>query len=123
MDIDLYDEFGNYIGPDLDDESVASPVSRQEEEHDEDVFQPADPTQLVVIDRNAPKNQIVLHEDKKYYPSAEEVYGPGVETIVQDEDNQLLTVPIIAPFKEEKTFLMEKRLPETTYKKEYIRLM
>ena len=23
--------------------------------------------------------QVVLHEDKKYYPSAEEVYGPDVE--------------------------------------------
>lgn len=34
---------------------------------------------------------IVLHEDKKYYPSAEEVYGPDVETIVQEEDTQALT--------------------------------
>jgi len=25
---------------------------------------------------------VVLHEDKKYYPSAEEVYGPGVESLV-----------------------------------------
>ena len=25
--------------------------------------------------------QVVLHEDKKYYPSAEEVYGPDVEVI------------------------------------------
>lgn len=23
--------------------------------------------------------QVVLHEDKKYYPTAEEVYGPEVE--------------------------------------------
>ena len=23
--------------------------------------------------------QVVLHEDKKYYPTAEEVYGPDVE--------------------------------------------
>ena len=28
----------------------------------------------------APESQaIVLHEDKKYYPTAEEVYGPDVE--------------------------------------------
>lgn len=38
-----------------------------------------------------PQMQIVLHEDKKYYPSAEEVYGPDVETIVQEEDTQALT--------------------------------
>lgn len=26
-----------------------------------------------------PDMQVVLHEDKKYYPTAEEVYGPDVE--------------------------------------------
>ena len=36
---------------------------------------------------------VVLHEDKKYYPSAEEVYGPEVETIVHEEDTQPLTGP------------------------------
>ncbi|CAJ0940336.1 unnamed protein product [Ranitomeya imitator] len=36
--------------------------------------------------------EVVLHEDKKYYPTAEEVYGPEVETIVQEEDTQPLTV-------------------------------
>ena len=40
---------------------------------------------------------IVLHEDKKYYPTAEETYGPGTETLVQEEDAQPLEVPIIAP--------------------------
>ena len=57
-----------------------------------------------------PSNAIVLAEDKKYYPSAEEaraaaslrssaslahclslqVYGPGTETLVMDEDAQQL---------------------------------
>lgn len=44
-----------------------------------------------------PSNQLVLHEDKKYYPSAEEVYGAGTETLVQDEDAQPLEVPIVTP--------------------------
>lgn len=35
--------------------------------------------------------QIVLHEDKRYYPEAEKIYGPGVETLVMDEDAQPLT--------------------------------
>lgn len=35
--------------------------------------------------------EVVLHEDKKYYPTADEVYGPEVETIVQEEDTQPLT--------------------------------
>ena len=28
---------------------------------------------------NAGDMQVVLHEDKKYYPTPEEVYGPDVE--------------------------------------------
>jgi len=63
-------------------------------------------------------NQIVLHEDKKYYPTAEEVYGPEVETLVQDEDTQPLTEPIIQPIKIKKATIVEKDLPETVYRKE-----
>jgi len=85
---------------------------------------------------------IVLHEDKKYYPSALEVYGPGVETLVQEEDAQPLTEPIIAPVKKRKfqvTFnrkiyiycatiqlsscnpqIAEQELPETTYNMEFL---
>lgn len=37
------------------------------------------------------EHAVVLHEDKKYYPTAEEVYGPDVETIVHEEDAQPLT--------------------------------
>ena len=39
---------------------------------------------------------IVLAEDKKYYPSAQEVYGEDTETLVETEDAQALEVPIIA---------------------------
>lgn len=46
-----------------------------------------------------PSNQIVLHEDKKYYATAMEVYGEGVETLVQEEDAQPLTEPIVKPVK------------------------
>lgn len=42
-------------------------------------------------DDDHPGMDVVLHEDKKYYPTAEEVYGPEVETIVQEEDTQPLT--------------------------------
>ena len=65
------------------------------------------------------RQQVVLHEDKKYYLTAQELYGPDVETLVQEEDTQLLTEPIIAPLKETK-FQLEERdvLPPTTYDKE-----
>lgn len=40
---------------------------------------------------------IVLHEDKQYYPEASEVFGAGVETMVEEEDHQPITKPIIEP--------------------------
>lgn len=41
----------------------------------------------------------MLHEDKQYYPSAEDVYGPGTEALVMEEDAQPIEVPILAPVK------------------------
>ena len=38
---------------------------------------------------SATTTSIVLHEDKKYYPSALEVYGPDVEAIIQEEGTDL----------------------------------
>ena len=47
------------------------------------------------MDEEATSTAVVLHEDKKYYPSAEEVY-PGVNTATLDEDAQPLEEPILA---------------------------
>lgn len=66
-------------------------------------------------------NAVILHEDKQYYPSAEEVYGPGVETLVQEEDAQPLTEPIIAPIKVRKWTVEEKDMPETRFDKGCVR--
>ena len=68
---------------------------------------------------DAPDMQVVLHEDKKYYPTPEEVYGPDVETIVHEEDTQPLTEPIIAPVKKKKFSMLEQDLPNTVYNMEY----
>jgi U5 small nuclear ribonucleoprotein component len=65
------------------------------------------------------ENAVILHEDKKYFPSAEEVY-PDAETLVQDEDTQALDKPIIEPIKIKKFEIQEKDLPETTYTKQYV---
>ena len=67
-----------------------------------------------------PQNQIVLHEDKKYYPTAEEVYGEGVEALVEEEDTQPLTEPIVQPLKTKKFQLEEKDLPTTRFRKQYV---
>ena len=57
-------------------------------------------------------------QDKKYYPTAQEVYGADVETIVQMEDNQPLEDPIIKPVVESKFTQVEDELPATVYEKE-----
>lgn len=43
-------------------------------------------------DAGEPGSQIVLHEDKKYYPTAEETFGAETETLVMEEDAQPLEV-------------------------------
>lgn len=63
---------------------------------------------------------VVLHEDKRYYPTALEVYGPDVETIVQEEDAQALDKPLIEPVKKMKFQLKEQDFPETTYEMEFL---
>uniref|UniRef100_A0A3B4VLU9 116 kDa U5 small nuclear ribonucleoprotein component n=1 Tax=Seriola dumerili TaxID=41447 RepID=A0A3B4VLU9_SERDU len=118
MEADLYDEFGNYIGPELDsddDEDDLDAEDRDVDEGDEDDDdEPAD------ADDDVPGMEVVLHEDKKYYPTAEEVYGPEVETIVQEEDTQPLTEPIIKPVKNKQFTLMEQELPATVYDMEFL---
>lgn len=64
-----------------------------------------------------PSNQIVLHENKKYYASAEATYGEDVEALVQEEDTQLLSEPIVAPIKVRKYNVEEKDMPVTRYDK------
>ncbi|KAK3090695.1 hypothetical protein FSP39_013824 [Pinctada imbricata] len=121
MDQDLYDEFGNYIGPDIESDAEDDDSEDEREDphagdyggDDED-----DMDQDEMEDQN--EMQVVLHEDKKYYPTAEEVYGPEVETIVQEEDTQPLTEPIIAPVKKKKFSMAEQDLPLTTYNMEFL---
>lgn len=72
------------------------------------------------VDDEKVSRAVVLHEDKKYYPTALEVYGPDVETIVQEEDAQPLDKPLIEPVKKIKFQLKEQNLPDTTYEMEYV---
>ena len=98
---DLFDEFGNYIGP---DEPNQLPKFDGHVEDDREGYETIqgdlDDTHqqsfLNLADASS-HGQIVLFEDKKNYSSALETYGPSVETLVQDEDTQPLSEPIIAP--------------------------
>jgi U5 small nuclear ribonucleoprotein component len=75
------------------------------------------PPVLVQLTAGTAGNQVVLHEDKKYYATAAETYGEDVETMVQDEDAQLLSEPIVAPVKVRAFTVQEKNLPVTRYDK------
>lgn len=70
------------------------------------------------VDEDKTSRAVVLHEDKRYYPTALEVYGPDVETIVQEEDAQPLDKPLIEPVKRMKFQLKEQNLPETNFETE-----
>ena len=65
-------------------------------------------------------HQIVLHEDKQYYPDADKVFGKDVQTLVMEEDAQPLTTPIIKPPKKADFQIYEKEVMKTTYELEYL---
>ncbi|GLB43536.1 putative 116 kDa U5 small nuclear ribonucleoprotein component N-terminus [Lyophyllum shimeji] len=122
-----YDEFGNYIGADLesDEEEIQQEqfVPQAEvaplEGFDEEPVQ-AEETALMEVDEEPTHRAVILHEDKQYYPSAEDVYGPEVETMVQEEDAQPLSEPIVAPIKVRKWTVEEKDMPETRFDKGFL---
>ena len=65
------------------------------------------------------EQRIILHEDKQYYPEADEVY-PGVRTVLLDEDTQPLEEPIIKPIKVKNFSVLEKSVPKLTYSVEFM---
>jgi len=121
MDGDLYDEFGNYIGPELESDESEGEEEKYGAEEEEDELEEDGETMETGDEPEAGQEMaVVLHEDKKYYPTAEEVYGAEVETVVQEEDTQPLTEPIIAPVKKHKFSIQEQELPSTVYEIEYL---
>uniref|UniRef100_K3WMC9 Tr-type G domain-containing protein n=1 Tax=Globisporangium ultimum (strain ATCC 200006 / CBS 805.95 / DAOM BR144) TaxID=431595 RepID=K3WMC9_GLOUD len=146
MEESLYDEFGNYIGPELrssdeeesGSESESERSARDDAESDED--DDDENRRLYGYDRDdletsrhidsmvlhnsemEDDNAIVLHEDKKYYPDAHEVYGDA-ETLVMEEDAQTIETPIIEPVKIKSFSVLEKEIPKTTYSTEFMTSM
>jgi hypothetical protein len=123
-----YDEFGNYIGPELDSDG-----DDHSEDFDDDVEEQRHAyaltsTQKAMNDEEEDdndrmdvedENRIVLHEDKKYYPDADEVY-PGVKTVTLDEDAQELNEPIIKPVKTKQFSVLLKETPKLKYEPEFL---
>jgi 116 kDa U5 small nuclear ribonucleoprotein component len=122
---ELYDEFGNYIGPDLDDDDEDDDSSVDDDElsvHDDYDEEEGmgrvnnsnnEDRDRMIIERDgggeggaserdvggssSSNAMIVLHEDKEHYASAEQVYGDGVKTVLLDEDAMDLSTPIVEP--------------------------
>ncbi|GAB1212889.1 hypothetical protein ATERTT37_002038 [Aspergillus terreus] len=132
---DLYDEyalnpflFGNYIGEaaESDEEAQHEEVNPQAfafdeafGDDDEEEDHEANDQQLMEVDEG-PSNAVILHEDKQYYPSAQQVYGEDVETLVQEEDTQALSEPIIAPVQQKKFAIEEAELPPVYFSREFM---
>lgn len=121
---DLYDEFGNFIGEpeeDSQEEDSGAYDGAQYLDDDEEEAGAGAPGQDVMdIDDEGPSNAVVLHEDKQYYPSASQVYGPDVETLVQEEDTQTLQQPIVAPVENKKFTVEEENLPEVYFDRGFL---
>ncbi|KAK6949530.1 hypothetical protein Daesc_009613 [Daldinia eschscholtzii] len=121
---DLYDEFGNFIGEDAE-------ASEEESQHGVDAGAYLDDEypeeapeatgqELMEVDDEGPSNAVILHEDKQYYPTAQQVYGADVETLVQEEDAQPLSQPIIAPVDVKKFSIEEADLPPVHFDRNFM---
>ena len=128
--MDMYDEFGNYIGPELDDDDDDSEEDFPEERQQ---YGGSSSNQYAVSLRRGDdeeddeedgrmeveENRIILHEDKKYYPDADEVF-PGVKTVTLDEDAQELNEPIIKPIKQKNFSVLIKEAPKLKYEADFL---
>ncbi|CAD6573395.1 MAG: hypothetical protein ASARMPREDX12_006009 [Alectoria sarmentosa] len=120
---DLYDEFGNFIGEAEESEEESQHGATGDAYVDEDEAEEdgvRNDQALMEIDEDGPSNAVVLHEDKQYYPTAQQVYGPGVETMVQEEDAQPLSQPIIAPVVQKKFTVQEADLPPVHFARDFM---
>ncbi|KAJ9615817.1 hypothetical protein H2200_001894 [Cladophialophora chaetospira] len=119
---DLYDEFGNFIGETVsDEEGTQDGETAQHYVYDEDSdAEEQQPDGSMDVDDEVPSNAVILHEDKQYYPTAQQIYGADVETMVQEEDAQPLTQPIIAPVTQKKFQVQEADLPPVHYSREFM---
>ena len=65
-------------------------------------------------------NEIVLHEDKQYYTDASKIFGPNVRVLVNEEDAQPLSKPIVQPPVTLNFQLYDKELPQSLYDINYL---
>jgi U5 small nuclear ribonucleoprotein component len=122
MDDNLYDEFGNYIGPDIPEledslsEGEEGPLSQ---ENDDEEFTTKPIIVNNILTQKKENYGIVLHEDKNYYPDVDEIF-PGVEALVMEEDTQPITEPMVAPIITKNFDIIEKKIPDTNFEFDFL---
>ena len=138
-----YDEFGNYIGPDMpemndDDDEEPQNINQKgspnlknissdddEELDDDDEKTEKNPNipdiqinpNKIITEQN--KYDVILNEEKELFPDADEVF-PDAENLVYEEDAQPITIPIINPKKENKLDLFETSMPNLTFNFDFL---
>jgi len=117
---ELYDEFGNYIGPEEDSSSSDEDMHREDAYHeDTNVERHESPGSADMQDDRIGSSTIVLHEDRKYYPDADEVFH-GAEVMIEDEDAQGIEEPIIKPIVVKSFEAMEEGLPKLKFNLDFL---
>jgi 116 kDa U5 small nuclear ribonucleoprotein component len=93
MEENLPEECGNYISPNVSDSEESDgfdDAAQGDDSPNDDVGRMGVTTEdgddTMDMDDEVPGTVVVLHEDKKYYATAEEVYCADVKTLVIDED-------------------------------------
>eukprot|EP00915_Cephaloidophora_sp_WS-2016_P003448 GHVH01004618.1.p1 GENE.GHVH01004618.1~~GHVH01004618.1.p1 ORF type:complete len:1004 (+),score=166.10 GHVH01004618.1:64-3075(+) len=103
MNDSLYDEFGNFLGEVSSEEET---LDHEDGHAPQDPSIPADEEGLTEEDMMEKANIEEEFETSmaiaEHYPTAQEVYGPNVETLVGDADTQPLEQPLVAPVLEKK---------------------
>ncbi|PKS12786.1 hypothetical protein jhhlp_000997 [Lomentospora prolificans] len=118
---DLYDEFGNFIGEEVESEEGSERGNDAAKyAYDEDNESAAAGQEVMELDDEGPSNAIILHEDKQYYPTAEQTYGAEVEALVEEVDAQPLSEPIIAPVEQKKFNIEEADLPPVFFDRNFM---
>ena len=142
MNFDNYDEFGNYIGPEIPginneedeeennlensiEEDINNTINTNKKKSNEEIEKSHNDNSnnndtLSQKSQNSNSEyKIILHEDKNFYPESEEIF-PQAENIVMEEDAQPITEPIISPMKKKKFDIYEKEIPQLTFSLEYL---
>ena len=93
MEENLFEEFGNYISPnvsDIEESGELDDGTREDDAPNDDVDRMGataeDEDDDMDVEDKDPGTAVVLQGNRKYYTTAEEVYGMDVETLAMDGD-------------------------------------